>query len=410
MSDSDSQMPRAQIPLFPFRETGNRLALDENITVTSALECGNGKNLNCVGPAHFTVELISDEVPISEAMPECYVCVRVTNESPQPREVKIDIIVPRSLIDNNWTYMVNNPYYVRRGDVWETLPQESCIIGMNIYRVIVQLDANETVLVSNAQPYPYSTMSARLQDWATEYSDRAHLHSIGKTAQGRDIWMLSLGLADDKPHILMHGTPQPNEVGAVAAEGVIEFLLGDSTEAVQLLKRYTIHVIPQPNPDGVVLGKIHVNSKGQMVGYGYAEAVAGHPDAPEEAKAIWKWIVEHRPIVLIDMHGLWPGYADRPTLPYIFDKELYHSDTLRALIPHLDRALIALDEEGAYRFIEKDRVFWSGMVTYQAIDKFDTIAYLYDMWGLGAKGTKHRIVQVMRTVIDFYEKLRSSHT
>jgi hypothetical protein len=105
-----------------------------------------------------------------------------------------------------------------------------------------------------------------------------------------------------------------------------------------------------------------------------------------------------RPAVLLDLHGLFHAIADRPTLPYLFDVELHRDPRVRARVPRADRALIALDPDGAYRFIEKGRDFWSNMLTYQARLHFDSLAYLYDMWGLGAEGSQERSVAVLQTL------------
>lgn len=88
-------------------------------------------------------------------------------------------------------------------------------------------------------------------------SDWAQLRSLGKTIEGRDVWLVSLSAPDrapdTQPAILVLGNVHaPHLLGAELATAMVERLVADvdSSEATQKwLSQFTLYVIACPSPD-----------------------------------------------------------------------------------------------------------------------------------------------------------------
>lgn len=107
--------------------------------------------------------------------------------------------------------------------------------------------------------YDYQEMTALLQGYARAYPEWVRVESIGTSAQGRDLWLLTLhnpATGDDlsKPAMYIDGNIHANEVqGAETALYTVDFLLanyGRLDPVTELLDRVTFYVLPMVNPDG----------------------------------------------------------------------------------------------------------------------------------------------------------------
>ncbi|WP_161602122.1 M14 family metallopeptidase [Tautonia marina] len=106
------------------------------------------------------------------------------------------------------------------------------------------------------------TLTKRLQDLAEAHPDALSLRSIAKTGEGRDVWLVTLGVRPDEqddeahrpPAVLIVGNLEADHlVGSQVALGLIERLADpdEEDEAIAtLLDRYTVYVVPRLNPDG----------------------------------------------------------------------------------------------------------------------------------------------------------------
>ncbi|HSL93803.1 MAG TPA: M14 family metallopeptidase [Bacillota bacterium] len=110
--------------------------------------------------------------------------------------------------------------------------------------------------------YKYEELTGLLNKYTEEYPEFAALSSIGKSHEGRDIWVMTLtnsatGKHGDKPAMYVDANIHAGEVtGSVAALYLIDYLLSNY-ETDQLIKRlldtYTFYVLPRINPDGAEL-------------------------------------------------------------------------------------------------------------------------------------------------------------
>lgn len=101
--------------------------------------------------------------------------------------------------------------------------------------------------------YRYQDLTALLEAYGTEFPGLVEVTSIGKSHEGRDIWLatvtdLSTGPAIEKPGFWVDGNIHASELSAgTASLKLIEKLVTDQRE---LLKTHAFYVVPRLNPDG----------------------------------------------------------------------------------------------------------------------------------------------------------------
>ncbi len=102
----------------------------------------------------------------------------------------------------------------------------------------------------------YKQQTERISALAKTYPQSAKLTSIGKTAGGKDIWMLTIanGNAETKPGIAIVGGVEGNHLlGMEMAIGFAEKLLkGTNTDSIKtLLGKTSFYVFPNMSPDAM---------------------------------------------------------------------------------------------------------------------------------------------------------------
>ncbi|MBC8065738.1 MAG: carboxypeptidase [Chlorobia bacterium] len=101
--------------------------------------------------------------------------------------------------------------------------------------------------------YRYADLTSILESYSAEFPDLVQTESIGKSHEGRDIWLatitdLGTGPAIEKPAFWVDGNIHASELSAsTAALKLIEKLVQDQRE---LLKTHAFYVVPRLNPDG----------------------------------------------------------------------------------------------------------------------------------------------------------------
>ncbi|WP_169977425.1 M14 family metallopeptidase [Tautonia rosea] len=106
------------------------------------------------------------------------------------------------------------------------------------------------------------SLTTRLQDLAEAHPDALAVRSIAESREGRNVWLVTLGVRPDEekdeahrpPAVLIVGNLEGDHlVGSQVALGLIERLADpdEEDEAIaRLLDRYTVYVVPRLNPDG----------------------------------------------------------------------------------------------------------------------------------------------------------------
>jgi hypothetical protein len=111
--------------------------------------------------------------------------------------------------------------------------------------------------------YGYDELTDTLRAWAEEAPTLCGLESIGKSYEGRDIWLVTVtntetGAHSDKPAFLIEANIHSMEwTGCTASLHLIHHLLtghGRDERVTRVLDTRAFYVIPRLNPDGAELG------------------------------------------------------------------------------------------------------------------------------------------------------------
>lgn len=134
--------------------------------------------------------------------------------------------------------------------------------------------------------YRYAELSALLQAWAHSHPQMVRLRSIGRSFEGRDIWLVELtnlqtGEARDKPALWVDGNIHSAElVGSSACLYLIQHLLsgyGRDADVTRALDTRVFYICPRVNPDGAewALAKVPRIVRSSTRPYPFAEIPQG---------------------------------------------------------------------------------------------------------------------------------------
>ncbi|HEV7504528.1 MAG TPA: M14 family metallopeptidase [Thermoanaerobaculia bacterium] len=110
--------------------------------------------------------------------------------------------------------------------------------------------------------HTYEEMTDLLKGYAAAYPKWTKLESLGKSIQGRDLWMITInnpatGLELSKPAMYIDGNIHANEVqGGETALYTVDYLLknyGVLQRVTDMMDRSVFYVLPMVNPDGRAL-------------------------------------------------------------------------------------------------------------------------------------------------------------
>ncbi len=145
-------------------------------------------------------------------------------------------------------------------DGWRRLPTSSLpMVAGSTHRFPVVVPAGTTHLqLAKFFPYPVSEKDDLLTRIGGHRLVRS-IHSIGSSSQGRPIELVTLtdsSVPDAGKHrVWVHAAVHPAETTApLMAEGLIDYLLGGSSRAEQLMDELIVEIVPLANPDGTALG------------------------------------------------------------------------------------------------------------------------------------------------------------
>lgn len=105
----------------------------------------------------------------------------------------------------------------------------------------------------------YQALTQALKNIVGKNTKIAKLHSIGKSQQGRDLWMIQIsgtqgGSPEEKQALLVVGNLEGDHVvGSEVAMGMAEYLIngyGSDEKVTEILNKRTFYIAPRLNPDG----------------------------------------------------------------------------------------------------------------------------------------------------------------
>ena len=168
--------------------------------------------------------------------------------------------------------------------------------------------------------YRYAELTAILKAMATEHPHLVAIESIGKSHEGRDIWVLTItnvatGPAAEKPAFWVDGNIHSTEVAASAANLYFLHTLvtqyGKDPEVSRALDTRAFYVCPRINPDGAELA---LADKPKWV----RSSTRPYPGDDEEIEGLSVEDIDGDGRILQmripDSNGLWKDHPEQPGL------------------------------------------------------------------------------------------------
>lgn len=152
---------------------------------------------------------------------------------------------------NNWIYTIFLGLALSLAGLQEGIAQEK-------YFRAIGTPHNPKVQVSWNRYHSNIALEEIMKNMAKSHPDIVKLESIGKSYQGRDIWVLTItdfksGKAEDKPAIWIDGNIHSNEIQGTEfvlyTAWYLSEMYGDLDFITQLLKDKTFYLAPTINPD-----------------------------------------------------------------------------------------------------------------------------------------------------------------
>ncbi|XP_005397542.1 PREDICTED: carboxypeptidase M isoform X2 [Chinchilla lanigera] len=164
-------------------------------------------------------------------------------------------------------------------------------------------------------------MEAFLKSVARNYSSITHLHSVGKSVRGRNLWVLvvgqfpkehRVGIPEFKYVANMHGD---ETVGRELLLHLIDYLVsryGKDVEVTQLVNSTRIHIMPSMNPDGFeAVRKPDCYYSNGRENHNQYDLNRNFPDAFEynnatrqpETRAVMAWLRAEPFVLSANLHG-----------------------------------------------------------------------------------------------------------
>lgn len=209
----------------------------------------------------------------------------IVNRADEPREVSlhVDWRTPTYmevrdhlflLLDNRWTRV--------QGEVAGTF----CIVRAAV-------PPGETYVSLNPK-YTYSDHLADLERLRAR--PELEIRSTGKTAHGRDIYLVSARQGGSRPAVLVEAGNHPYETsGAYCIDGMLDWLLGPGAD---WRDRVDVHFLPVSNPDGVAEGWC------RLTGPGGVDICHEFGISPDPTCAALRAVMEEiRPALYVNIHG-----------------------------------------------------------------------------------------------------------
>ncbi|MBC8869631.1 MAG: peptidase M14 [Planctomycetes bacterium] len=190
-------------------------------------------------------------------------------------------------------------------------------------KLTLHMEADK-MYVARLEPYRLSD----LQKLLDEIRGNPHIAiaKIGETVEGRPLEMLRVGSHDAPHRVLIRARAHPWEPGGNwVVQGMIRRLLKDDKKARAYRDRYSVHIMPMANKDGVARGWTRFNVAGKDLNRNWDQPA--DPAFAPENRVLETWIESmitegRKPDLMIDFHNDQGGrlHISRPNVnlePYL---------------------------------------------------------------------------------------------
>ncbi|CAI2382279.1 unnamed protein product [Moneuplotes crassus] len=179
---------------------------------------------------------------------------------------------------------------------------------------------NDEVYLCHCFPFTYRDCKEHLESICNDNEEKGRINmksKIRKTEMCKSLAGNSLDLViitnftsseldiSKRQAAIITGRVHPGESNSsFVVQGILDFLVGNTTTAIQLRDKYVFKIIPMLNPDGVILGNYRCSLSGQDLNRQWIGATSRMFPEIYNTKLMFKKTLESRRIYLyVDCHG-----------------------------------------------------------------------------------------------------------
>ncbi|XP_067866654.1 carboxypeptidase D-like [Heterodontus francisci] len=195
-------------------------------------------------------------------------------------------------------------------------------IGENYTAVVVDWTLRKMPCKPDFNHHNHSALEEFLNCVTLKYPDLTHLYTVGKSTQGRDLWVMTIG-RNSTEHVI--GRPEFKYVGNIHGNEVVgrELLIhlifhlvvsyGNDPDITLYLKRTRVHIMVSMNPDGNQISeegdemglKGRYNANGVDLNRNFPDGLneTHNPVIQSETQAVMNWLKDHPFVLSGSLHG-----------------------------------------------------------------------------------------------------------
>ncbi|WP_406694164.1 M14-type cytosolic carboxypeptidase [Singulisphaera sp. Ch08] len=156
------------------------------------------------------------------------------------------------------------PVFSNDGVSWSGIPDVSWDERTKEATLRIRPERN-SIWIAHQQPYTPRQLSQLLEQ--VDRADDARIEVIGRTAQGRDLHLVTVTSEDvpdrDKVTVWLQARQHAWESGtSYVMEGALRFVTSDDPKALALRKKAIFKFTPMVDPDGSATGQVRFNANG----------------------------------------------------------------------------------------------------------------------------------------------------
>jgi carboxypeptidase D len=162
--------------------------------------------------------------------------------------------------------------------------------------------------------HTYATLTSELHTVGQDHPSIARLYSIGKSVQGRDLWMMKItrnpDASEDEPAVhyiaAMHGDEVVGKENCINLINLLTDSYGVDSRITNLVDSTEIWILPSMNPDGTELRRRY-NVNGYDLNRNFPDRIQDPTDTPAgrqpETAAVMDWRSAHSSVLSANFHG-----------------------------------------------------------------------------------------------------------
>ncbi len=207
--------------------------------------------LEFVNDSTITIQINPENSPIN---PSPWYAFRLWTNTERSKQVSITINYFENVKHRYW------PKISYDRDVWTRLEESQVAVADDTLSVTFSFTVKPDTTWISAQPLE---TSEDVRKWSQEISSNTlgSFDVIGKSRMGRDLMHIKLGKGK-KTVVLISRQHPPEVTGYYALKAFVSRLADNSRLSKKFLKKYTVHIYPLLNPDGVDMGHWRHNTGG----------------------------------------------------------------------------------------------------------------------------------------------------